>query len=51
MHVYSMQPDFDKFECKRSPDAMVNNYTRLQARERNALTSVPAASSVPQLMH
>eukprot|EP00955_Chlamydomonas_euryale_P065098 359155-Chlamydomonas_euryale.AAC.2 len=32
MQTYGMQPDFDKFEMKRSPDAMVNNYTRLQVR-------------------
>ena len=27
---YGMQPDFDKFVDTRHPDAMVNNYTRLQ---------------------
>ncbi|KAG1668074.1 hypothetical protein FOA52_010484 [Chlamydomonas sp. UWO 241] len=32
MQKYGMQPDFEKFEGgQRTPDAMVNNYTRLQA--------------------
>lgn len=32
LHHYGMQPDFDKFVDTRHPDAMVNNYTRLQVR-------------------
>lgn len=28
--AFNMQPDFDKFVAARFPDAMVNNYTRLQ---------------------
>lgn len=31
MQTYGVQPDFERFEYKRTPDAMVNNYTRLQA--------------------
>jgi len=30
LHHYNMQPDFDKFEDRRAPESMVNNYTRLQ---------------------
>mmetsp|Transcript_35241 Transcript_35241/g.78424 ORF Transcript_35241/g.78424 Transcript_35241/m.78424 type:complete len:1824 (+) Transcript_35241:146-5617(+) len=29
-HQHGMLPDFDKFEDNRTPDSMVNNYTRLQ---------------------
>ena len=30
LHHHGMQPDFDKFVDTRHPDAMVNNFTRLQ---------------------
>ncbi|KAF5829801.1 hypothetical protein DUNSADRAFT_15464, partial [Dunaliella salina] len=30
LHRYNLQPDFDKFEDRRAPESMVNNYTRLQ---------------------
>lgn len=38
MQTYGMQPDFEKFDPKRSPDAMVNNYTRLQASTMHSYT-------------
>jgi hypothetical protein len=33
---FNMQPDFDRFENKRTPDAMVCNYTRLQVSRHSA---------------
>ena len=36
LHHYGMQPDFDKFVDTRHPDAMVNNYTRLQVRAKGS---------------
>lgn len=32
LHFFQLQPDFDNFQATRSPDAMINNYTRLQVR-------------------
>lgn len=42
---YSMQPDFDKFDVKRTPDAMINNFTRLQARAKHVLPEHVAATT------
>lgn len=33
-HRYNLQHDFERFENKRNPDSMVNNYTRLLVSAR-----------------
>lgn len=45
-HSFNMQPDFAKFEAKKLPDAMINNFTRLQVRRRPARTRLPTCPLV-----
>ena len=46
LNHYSLQPDFDKFEDRRAPECMVNNYTRLQVRPLRAYITAQYAAGI-----
>eukprot|EP00983_Pelagomonas_calceolata_P074489 1152579-Pelagomonas_calceolata.AAC.6 len=48
LHHYNMQPDFDKFEDRRAPESMVNNYTRLQVHHACIIHAQVCSLLVPQ---
>jgi hypothetical protein len=48
---FQLQPDFDKFDDKRTPDAMVNNFTRLQVCGLGGSSSTTTSWSRVRVMH
>jgi hypothetical protein len=51
-YSFNLQPDFEQFEPKRTPDGMINNFSRLQvwctapvspSKPTNHLPALPAA--------
>ena len=46
----NLQPDFGKFVDKNTPDARINNFTRLQVRARPPVASPAGAERTPRAL-
>lgn len=51
LYSFNLQPDFEHFDPKRTPDAMINNFTRLQVGHTVLPYALVVLQHVCKLIH